>query len=120
MNRSLTAQSARAALLLSLLVLAGCAPADERSPSADAGEAPGPVIEPWGYPLEAFDRDGLKPVVATELEFYLLAPGEELVPRPLQGRITGTRLHQNGSGRGGDRLALCGVEAVENIRNIHA
>jgi glutamine synthetase len=57
----------------------------------------------WADPREAltrvlqrYDQSGLKPVVATELEFYLLAPGEGDRPRPLRGVIPGTGLKQQG------------------------
>ena len=46
--------------------------------------------------LERFRSMGLKPVIATELEFYLVAPGDGIAPRPLLGRIPGTRLEQQG------------------------
>jgi glutamine synthetase len=36
------------------------------------------------------------PVVATELEFYLLAPGEGERPTPLTGRVSGTSMPQQG------------------------
>jgi glutamine synthetase len=39
---------------------------------------------------------GLKPVMATELEFYLIAPGDGPVPSPLLGRVPGTNLQQGG------------------------
>ncbi len=40
---------------------------------------------------------GLRVVVATELEFYLLAEGDGPVPRPRLGRILGTNLGQDGT-----------------------
>ncbi len=43
-----------------------------------------------------FAELGLKPVIATELEFYLVSPGDGAVPRPLLGRIPGTGLEQQG------------------------
>jgi glutamine synthetase len=43
-----------------------------------------------------FAELGLKPVIATELEFYLVAPGDGLVPKPLLGRIPGTGMEQQG------------------------
>jgi glutamine synthetase len=46
--------------------------------------------------LERFGELGLKPVIATELEFYLVAPGDGIVPRPLLGRIPGTGMEQQG------------------------
>lgn len=46
--------------------------------------------------LEKFTALGLHPVVATELEFYLLADGDDSVPRPMLGRIMGTGEHQQG------------------------
>ncbi len=39
---------------------------------------------------------GLKPVVATESEFYLLEPNDSGIPRPLLGRVPGTDLRQPG------------------------
>jgi glutamine synthetase len=47
--------------------------------------------------LGKYRERGLVPVVATELEFYLLAPGDGPVPRPLLGRIPGTGLAQEGT-----------------------
>ena len=46
--------------------------------------------------LEHFAADGLAPVVATELEFYLLADGDGARPQPLMGRVPGTGLRQGG------------------------
>ncbi len=46
--------------------------------------------------LERFDASGLKPVVATEMEFYLILPGEGPVPEPLLGSIPGTGMVQQG------------------------
>lgn len=46
--------------------------------------------------LERFANDGLRPVVATEMEFYLVAPGEGVVPKPLLGSIPGTGMRQQG------------------------
>lgn len=46
--------------------------------------------------LQRFEQSGLAPVVATELEFYLVAPGEGIAPRPLLGRIPGTGMQQQG------------------------
>ena len=46
--------------------------------------------------LERFGSMGLKPVIATELEFYLVAPGDGIAPRPLLGKIPGTSLEQQG------------------------
>lgn len=46
--------------------------------------------------LEQYRKQELRPVVATELEFYLLAPSDSPNPQPLQGRIVGTNKHQKG------------------------
>ncbi|AQA19587.1 glutamine synthetase [Halioglobus japonicus] len=46
--------------------------------------------------LERYREAGLRPVVATELEFYLLAPGTEGSPQPLKGNIPGTGRVQQG------------------------
>ena len=46
--------------------------------------------------VERFEQSGLAPVVATEMEFYLVAPGEGIAPKPLLGRIPGTALEQQG------------------------
>lgn len=46
--------------------------------------------------LERFGELGLRPVIATELEFYLVAPGEGIAPRPLLGNIPGTGMEQRG------------------------
>lgn len=46
--------------------------------------------------LDRYHATGLSPVVATELEFYLLEPGEGLPPQPLRGRVPGTGLPQEG------------------------
>jgi len=46
--------------------------------------------------LEKFREQGLKPVVATELEFYLMAASDDTVPQPLQGKIVGTAMRQEG------------------------
>jgi glutamine synthetase len=46
--------------------------------------------------VRRFDELGLKPVVATELEFYLLQPGDGPVPRPLLSSIAGTNMEQQG------------------------
>jgi len=46
--------------------------------------------------LQRYQQDGLQPVVATELEFYLLASGEGEAPAALMGGIPGTKLKQQG------------------------
>ena len=46
--------------------------------------------------LQRFAESGLTPVVATEMEFYLVAPGDGVVPVPLLGRIPGTGMQQQG------------------------
>jgi glutamine synthetase len=46
--------------------------------------------------LDRFDELGYKPVLATEIEFYLVSPGDGVVPQPLLGRIPGTGLEQQG------------------------
>ncbi|EED34250.1 putative glutamine synthetase [Luminiphilus syltensis NOR5-1B] len=46
--------------------------------------------------LKRYKAGGLSPVVATELEFYLLENGDGPRPKPLTGRITGTGLSQQG------------------------
>ena len=46
--------------------------------------------------LAVFSAGGLKPVVATELEFYLLQDTDEPTPRPLLGKVVGTNLRQEG------------------------
>lgn len=43
-----------------------------------------------------FAEIGLKPVIATELEFYLVARGDGVVPKPLLGRIPGIGGEQGG------------------------
>ncbi len=43
-----------------------------------------------------FTADGLQPVVATELEFYLLVPGEDGKPQPLLGGVPGMDRKQQG------------------------
>jgi glutamine synthetase len=46
--------------------------------------------------LDRYTAEGLAPTVVTELEFYLLAPGDEPRPQPLLGRVPGTNLRQQG------------------------
>lgn len=46
--------------------------------------------------LERYRRSGLAPVVATELEFYLIEDGDGPRPAPRLGRIPGTGLRQEG------------------------
>jgi len=46
--------------------------------------------------LDKFRQQGLQPVVATELEFYLLAPGRDGKPRPLLGTVPGLATPQEG------------------------
>ena len=46
--------------------------------------------------LEQLQADGLNPTVATELEFYLLAPSDGGRPEPLRGAIPGTNQTQEG------------------------
>lgn len=56
-------------------------------------------VDPRSALLGVLDRyadSGLAPVVATELEFYLLAEGDGLRPMPHTGRIPGTGLRQRG------------------------
>ncbi len=47
--------------------------------------------------LGKFRAMGWRPVVATEMEFYLIVDGEGDTPRPLLGKIPGTRLDQPGT-----------------------
>lgn len=47
--------------------------------------------------VDRYRERGLHPAIATELEFYLLAPGEETVPSPLLGSVPGTQLRQEGT-----------------------
>ena len=46
--------------------------------------------------IEILSRDGLSPVTATELEFYLLDPTGDERPSPLVGKIPGTQARQAG------------------------
>ncbi len=46
--------------------------------------------------LDRFQAQGWRPTVATELEFYLLAPSEDDRPTPLMGNIPGTGRLQEG------------------------
>jgi glutamine synthetase len=46
--------------------------------------------------LQPYHDQALQPVVATELEFYLLASDDSGTPRPLLGRIAGTDMRQKG------------------------
>lgn len=46
--------------------------------------------------LQPLTDMGLKPVVATELEFYLLEPVEGTTPKPVLGRVPGTGIRQPG------------------------
>jgi glutamine synthetase len=46
--------------------------------------------------LQPYRDQGLKTVVATELEFYLLASDDGDTPRPLLGKIGGTAMRQKG------------------------
>ena len=46
--------------------------------------------------LDQYTSRQLKPVVATELEFYVLANNSDSVPSPLTGEIPGTDLKQQG------------------------
>ena len=45
-------------------------------------------------PLQAM---GLKPVVATELEFYLIKSGDSAVPQPQLAKVPGTNVEQSGT-----------------------
>jgi glutamine synthetase len=51
---------------------------------------------PLAATLDKFALRGLQPVVATELEFYLLAPGSGDKPRPLLGEVPGLATRQEG------------------------
>lgn len=46
--------------------------------------------------LEHFRKDGLQPMVATELEFYLVENGDDGAPRPILGTVPGTGRPQHG------------------------
>ena len=46
--------------------------------------------------LDRFAELDYRPVIATELEFYLVSPGDGIVPKPLLGRIPGTGMEQQG------------------------
>ena len=45
-------------------------------------------------PLQAM---GLKPIVATELEFYLIKSGDSAVPQPQLAKVPGTNVEQSGT-----------------------
>ena len=47
--------------------------------------------------LDRYASRGLSPVVATEMEFYLVAPGDGPEPEPLLGKVPGTNLQQKGT-----------------------
>ncbi|MBT5003156.1 MAG: glutamine synthetase [Porticoccaceae bacterium] len=47
--------------------------------------------------LEPLQEMGLKPVVATELEFYLIKSGASAVPEPLLAKVPGTNVDQSGT-----------------------
>lgn len=47
--------------------------------------------------LENYDALSLKPVIATEMEFYLVVEGQGGNPRPVLGKIPGTGLDQPGT-----------------------
>ena len=47
--------------------------------------------------LEPLQAMGLKPVVATELEFYLIKSGDSAVPEPLLAKVPGTNVDQSGT-----------------------
>ena len=49
-----------------------------------------------GGRTERFVAMGLRPVIATELEFYLVSPGMAWCREPLLGRIPGTAMEQQG------------------------
>ncbi|MCC7411925.1 MAG: glutamine synthetase [Gammaproteobacteria bacterium] len=50
-----------------------------------------------GRALQALNAMDLHPVIALELEFYLLEPDEDgVTPRPVHGRVPGTTLRQQG------------------------
>ena len=46
--------------------------------------------------LDCYAQEQRHPVVATELEFFLLAPGDAPRPRPFLGHVPGTGLRQTG------------------------
>ena len=46
--------------------------------------------------LAHFSDRGLRPVVATELEFYLVANGEDGLPKPMLGKVPGSERPQEG------------------------
>ena len=46
--------------------------------------------------LHRFEDLAFRPVIATELEFYLVRPGNGIAPKPLLGRIPGTGMEQRG------------------------
>tara|TARA_R110001599_G_scaffold353817_1_gene598933 strand:+ start:63577 stop:65025 length:1449 start_codon:yes stop_codon:yes gene_type:complete len=46
--------------------------------------------------LNRYEELGYRPVIATELEFYLVRPGQGVAPLPLLGRIPGTGMEQQG------------------------
>lgn len=47
--------------------------------------------------LEPLYAMGLKPVVATEMEFYLIKPGDGTVPEPVLAKVPGTNVEQTGT-----------------------
>ncbi len=90
MKRSTSFLLSGVALPLSLLTLAGCTPSDgepgtTETSAVETAEAQPPVIEPWGYPMDAFDQ-----TVRPGDDFFQFANGGWLADTEIPSDRSGT------------------------------
>jgi len=87
MSRSLSTLLGSVALPLSLIMLTGCAPSSGEPSATEVSpvEAQAPVIEPWGYPMDAFDD-----TISPGDDFYQYANGGWLAATEIPSDRSGT------------------------------
>ncbi len=91
MNRTFSTLLSSVALPLAVLTLTSCAPsadttgADTPESASEIAEVSAPVIEPWGYPLDAFDSS-----VRAGDDFYQFANGGWLAETEIPSDRSGT------------------------------
>lgn len=107
------------------VLLAACSAENENGQEIEIAEAPKPVIEPWGYPMDAFDR-----TTRPQDDLYQFANGGWLATTEIPGDRSGVGFSQIMRDRNEERIQsviaeLQGAELSEGtneqkIRDLHA
>lgn len=106
-------------------MLAACSAENENRGEVEIAEAPKPVIEPWGYPMDAFDR-----TTRPQDDLYQFANGGWLAATEIPGDRSGVGFSQIMRDRNEERIQsviaeLQGAELSagsneQKIRDLHA